>query len=101
MIEQLDYCRKEELILAEQCILIMNIEQLNTFNKIFTSTSQNLGQIFFLHGSGRTGKTFVYQALCHHVCGNEWIALCVALSSITTLLLPDSYTTHLTFSIPV
>jgi len=65
------------------------------------SVCDNSGKQFFVDGPGGTGKMFLYKALCHHVRGNGWIALCVTSSGIAALLLPGGQTAHSTFSIPV
>ena len=99
--EQLRYQRNEEEHLWEQNFPLLNTEQRNAFDQIYTSTSAREGKAFFLHGPGGTGKTFVYQTLCHRVRANGWIVLCVASSGIAALLLPGGHTAHSTFSIPV
>ena len=101
IIEQLAYEPTQELQLAEQSISALNTEQRAAFHLIFTSTTAEEGKTFFLHGAGGTGKTFVYNALCHRVRANRWITLCVASSGIAALLLPGGHTAHSTFWIPV
>ena len=58
-------------------------------------------QLFFLDGPGGTGKTFVYQTLCHALRAQHLIVLCVASSGIASLLLPGGRTSHSMFQIPV
>ena len=53
---------------------------------------------FFLHGPGGTGKTFVYNTLCHFLCGQIKIVICVAFSGIAALL---GRTAHSIFKIPI
>lgn len=59
------------------------------------------GRIFFLNGPGGTGKTFVYNTVCHQVRSKGWVALCVASSGIAVLLLQGGCTARLMFKIPV
>jgi hypothetical protein len=58
-------------------------------------------KVFFLHGPGGIGKTFLYSTLCSKVCANGWITLCVASLGIAALLFPGGRMAHSTFSIPV
>ncbi len=99
--EQLAYNHKSKLHNTLQHILLLNADQQTAFNRIYASTSDCLGKMFFFHGPGGTGRTFLYQTLCHCVHGNQWIVLCVVLSGIATLLLPGGQTAHSTFVIPV
>jgi len=65
IMEQLSYDYDNELQIAEHNISMLNDDQWHTFNKIFTSTCAQNGQVFFLHGPGGTGKTFLYNTVCH------------------------------------
>jgi hypothetical protein len=60
-----------------------------------------VGHLFFLHGPAGTGKTYVYNSICHHVCARSWIVLCVASSGISALLIEGGRTAHSMFKIPV
>jgi hypothetical protein len=57
--------------------------------------------IFFLDDPGGLGKTFVYNMLLASVRRDEHIAMGVAFSGITTLLLEDGRTSHSVFKIPI
>ena len=59
------------------------------------------GQSFFLHGPGGTGKTYVYNTLCHYLRGQGKIVLCAASSGIAALLLIGGRTAHSFFKIPI
>jgi hypothetical protein len=59
------------------------------------------GQTFFLHGPGGTGKTYVYNTLCHQLRSQGSIVLCVASSGIAALLLKGGRTSHSCFQIPI
>jgi PIF1-like helicase len=98
--EQMAYSIENENLHAEEDVETLNVEQLASFHAILDSTTQQDGKLFFLHSPGGTGKTFVYNTLCHRVRGNGWIILCMASSGITALLLPGGQTAHSTFSIP-
>ena len=95
------YDSENEVQLAEHALPMLNTEQRSAFDQIYASVSDQQPCTFFLHGPGGTGKTFVYNALCHRLRGNGWIVLCAASSGIAALLLPGGHTAHSTFNIPV
>jgi hypothetical protein len=101
IIAQLAYNRDRERDLGFSAVHDLNVDQRAAFDVIFESTTAQRGKTFFLHGPGGTGKTFLYNALCHRVRAEGWIVLCVASSGIAALLLPGGHTAHSTFSIPV
>jgi ATP-dependent DNA helicase PIF1 len=59
------------------------------------------GGVFFLHGYGGTGKTFMWQTLASALRSKGEIVLTVASSGIASLLLPGGRTAHSKFKIPV
>ena len=63
--------------------------------------TKGIGGTFFLFRAGGTGKTYIYQTICHRLCSQGKIILCVASSGIAALLLPGGYTAHSTFHIPI
>ena len=101
MSEQLSYDRTTEVQLANEHLRKLNAEQLTAYQRILDSVSLQSGQTFFLNGPAGTGKTFVYQTLCHRIRADGLIVLCVASSGIAALLLPGGRTAHSMFSIPV
>ena len=98
--EQLYNCNDERAA-AERNIPLLNPEQRHAFDAITDSVENNLGRLFFLNGPGGTGKTFVYNTVCHHVRSKGLIVLCVASSGIAALLLRGGRTAHSTFKIPI
>ena len=54
-----------------------------------------------MHGSGGTGKTFLYNTLCYKLRSMSKIVLCVASSGIAALLLKGGTTAHSRFKIPI
>ncbi len=58
-------------------------------------------QLFFIHGPGGTGKTFVYNALTAKARLAGHIVLCVAGSGIASQLLLNGSTAHSMFKIPI
>ena len=80
----------------------LNPDQLRCFETI-TETVRNEPQsaAFYLQGPGGTGKTFLYNTLCHHYRGLGQTVLCVASTGIAALLLPGGTTSHSQFKIPI
>ncbi|KAI0056660.1 hypothetical protein BV25DRAFT_1813665 [Artomyces pyxidatus] len=99
--EQLDYDRERERALALNMVSFLNTEQLAAYQCIVASVEEQDGKMFFLHGPGGTGKTYLYKTLCHKIRGGGGITLCVASSGIAALLLPGGRTSHSMFQIPV
>lgn len=66
-----------------------------------TSVTKQMGGVFFLHGYGGTGKTFMWRTLASALRSKHDIVLKVATSGITSLLLPGCRTTHSKFKITV
>ena len=83
--------------MAAERILTLNQDQHAVFNAIVNAVETKFGQCFFLHGSGGTGKTYVYNTLCYFLCGQNKIVLCVAPSGIVSLLLIGGRTLHSAF----
>ncbi|KAI0311183.1 PIF1-like helicase-domain-containing protein, partial [Amylostereum chailletii] len=99
--EQLNYDQGHEREEVDRRIPQLNSKQREAYEQILSSFTRRDGRLFFLHGPGGTGKTFVYQTLCHHVRSEGQIVLCVASSGIAALLLPGGRTSYSTFQIPV
>ncbi|KAI0658858.1 DNA helicase Pif1 like protein, partial [Cubamyces menziesii] len=80
----------------------LNQEQRVAFDVITNSVSGcEAGKLFFLNGPGGTGKTFLYDTLCHKIRSEGLIVLCVASCGLASLLLPGGRTAHSMFKIPV
>ena len=101
IVEQRDYDILEQADLGEQLIATLNPDQRSAFDKITSGVANSTGEIFFLHDPGGTGKTYVYNTLCHHLRSEVKIVLCVASSGIASLLLKGGRTVHLRFKIPI
>jgi len=99
--EQRDYDPQEQANLAEQHIANLNPDQHSAFDKITSAVTNTTGEIFFLHGPGGTGKTYLYNTLCYHLRSQGKVVLCVASSGIAALLLKGGRTVHSRFKIPV
>ena len=101
--EQLTYSAAEELDLFQQHIENVRrvSEQSDAYDTIMASIESHEGAVFFLNGPGGTGKTYLYRTLCHKLCSESKIVLCVASSGVASLLLPGGHTAHSTFRIPI
>ncbi len=56
---------------------------------------------FFLHGSGGTGKTYLYTTLAERLRSEGKIILYMALTGLAALLLPGGRTAHKQLKIPI
>jgi hypothetical protein len=101
ILEQLEYNTERLAEVAAHCIASFTPDQSAAFEKITTAVSTGSGDIFFLHGPGGTGKTYLYNTLCHHLRSQGKIVLCVASSGIAAILLKGGRTAHSRFKIPI
>ena len=80
----------------------LNADQAACFTAVTAAISNDPSTAqFYLQGPGGTGKTFLYNTLCHHFRGLGKVVLCVASTGIAGLLLPDGRTAHSRFGIPL
>jgi ATP-dependent exoDNAse (exonuclease V) alpha subunit len=79
----------------------MNVNQRAAFEAVMGSVENKEGKLFFISGPAGTGKTFCYKTLCHAICSQGKIVLCVASSGIAALLLRGGRTAHSMFKIPI
>ena len=70
------------------------------YQSVKQSINENKGQMYFIYGHERTGKTFLWNTLISAIISTWRIVLVVALSDITSLLLPEG-TTNSEFKIPL
>ena len=99
--EQLNYDRDAERDRVAQREPRLNEDQRSAYERVLDSVRSSHGRMFFLNGPGGTGKTFVYNTLCHQLRSEGAIILCVASSGIVALLLKGGHTAHSMFKIPV
>lgn len=76
-------------------------EQRGVYNEITGAVFNDLGGVFFVYGSGGTGKTFIWKTLSAAIRSRGQICLNVASTSIASLLLEGGRTAHSRFSIPL
>ncbi|KAF8397618.1 hypothetical protein HHK36_016538 [Tetracentron sinense] len=79
----------------------LNEEQQNVFHQVVESYIHKKCGVFFVYGSGGTGKTYLWKTLIAHIRANKKIVLSVASSGIAVLLLPGGRTAHSRFKIPL
>jgi hypothetical protein len=68
---------------------------------MFNIVAQSKGAIFFLDDPSGSGKTYIYSMLLASVQGDGHVAIKVAPSGITPLLLKGGQTSHSIFKIPI
>lgn len=76
-------------------------EQKGIYDTIMQAVEDQKGGVFFLHGYGGTGKTFMWKTLAAALRSERKIVLTVASSGIASLLLPGGRTAHSKFKLPV
>jgi chromosomal replication initiation ATPase DnaA len=79
----------------------LNDDQRSAYETILNAVKNKEGKLFFVYGSGGTGKTFVWTTILSYLRGQGKIVLVVASSGITSLLLLGGRTTHSRFKIPI
>ena len=80
---------------------IFNLDQAAAFDAVLESITNNQGHLFFIHAAGDCGKTFLCNTIAAEVRKRGQVALCVASSRITALLLDGGRTSHSHFKIPL
>jgi len=78
-----------------------NDDQRNAYETILNVVTNKKGKLFFVYGSGGTGKTFVWTMLLSCLRGQGKIVLAIASSGIASLLLLGSRITHSRFKISI
>jgi hypothetical protein len=79
----------------------LNDDQRSAYETILNVVTNKEGKLFFVYGSGGTGKTFVWTTLLSRLRGQGKIVLAVASSGIAPLLLLGGKTAHSRFKIPI
>ncbi|XP_057419198.1 uncharacterized protein LOC130713450 [Lotus japonicus] len=99
--DELNYNKVEMASLHESLIDSLTEEQHQIYNVIMKAVMDKTGGLFFLYGSGGTGKTYLWNTLSAGIRSKGLIVLNVASSGIASLLLPGGRTAHSRFSIPI
>ena len=81
----------------------LNADQQRAANSIYDAVVSNPGggAVYFLNGSGGTGKTFVQNTVMAKLRKNQTVVLAVASSGIAATLLTGGRTAHSRFKIPL
>ncbi|GKB43391.1 ATP-dependent DNA helicase PIF1-like protein [Tanacetum coccineum] len=88
----------EEHLCARYCL---NADQKAAYDEIIRYVNNNDSGVFFIDGSGGTGKTYLYNALLAEVRSRSSVALATASSGAVANNLPGGRTTHSRFKIPL
>ncbi|XP_051141165.1 uncharacterized protein LOC127258388 [Andrographis paniculata] len=99
--EELDYNASNEKQLFHSLHAGLNIDQLRAYNEIIEAYEGKHGGLFFVNGSGGTGKTYLWKTIVLKFRSQRKIVLSVASSGIAVLLLPGGRTAHSRFKIPI
>jgi len=88
--------------LVDEQRAIFNPDQVTAFDAILESVTNNQSHFFFfIHATGGCGKTFLCNTIAAEVRRRDQVALCVASSGITALLLDRRRISHSRFKIPL
>ncbi|OMO54933.1 DNA helicase PIF1, ATP-dependent [Corchorus olitorius] len=101
VLEEMSYDRAELEASHSTSTYLLNPQQRSIYDMVLASVERSDGQIFFVHGHGGTGKTFLWKTILVAVRLRGCIALAVASSGIASLLLPGGRTAHSCFKIPI
>ena len=102
ILHELSYDREKLAISATQREQHLNADQHRAYDTILNRLRMDpTGAHFFLHGSGGTGKTYLYITLCERLRSEGKIVLCVASTGLAALLLPGGRTAHKQLKIPI
>ncbi len=77
----------------------LNDDKRSAYETILNAVTNKEGKLFFVYGSGGTGKTFVWTTLLSRLRGQGKIVLAVASLGIASLLLLGGKTAHSRFKI--
>ncbi|KAL0306164.1 UNVERIFIED_CONTAM: hypothetical protein Sradi_6033700 [Sesamum radiatum] len=98
--EELDYDSVAEEQSFRSYFNGLNNDQLRVFNAIIQAYERKCGGLFFVNGSGGTGKTYLWKTIIAKFRSQNKVVLSVASSGIAALLLPGGRTAHSRFKIP-
>jgi hypothetical protein len=79
----------------------LNTCQKNVYDHVIKIIEERKSATLFVHGSGGTGKTFLWHTIISKLRSEGKIVLAVASSGIASLLLPNGRTAHSRFKIPL
>ncbi|CAH9063416.1 unnamed protein product [Cuscuta europaea] len=99
--EEMQYDKEELSSQLMQLLPSLTTEQKEIFDCVINAISTDQGGVYFVHGFGGSGKTFLWNTLAASVRSRGEVLINVASSGIASLLLPGGRTSHSRFSIPL
>jgi hypothetical protein len=93
----------EEAYEGQECVMKLNDQQRDAFNKIIEAIDNQgtASRCFYLDGPGGSGKTFLYKTLMAYLRGQGKVVLPFATTGIAGTLLKGGRTVHSGFKLPV
>ncbi|PWZ16906.1 Thymidylate kinase [Zea mays] len=79
----------------------LNKEQRAAYDKILSAVDTDQGGLFFVDGSGGTGKTYLYRVLLATLRSQGKIAVATTTSGVAASIMPGGRTAHSRFKIPL
>ncbi|XP_010468434.1 PREDICTED: ATP-dependent DNA helicase PIF2-like [Camelina sativa] len=101
LIDERNYNRDEQRENLDKWLRMSTDEQRSVYLEIIEAVNCNKGGMFFVHGFGGTGKTFLWSILGADIRSRGDIVLNVASSGIAALLMEGGRTAHSRFGIPI
>lgn len=99
--DERSYVRAKQQEKHDRLITTITTEQRSIYDEILNAVASNSGGMFFVYGSGGTGKTYLWSLLGTFLRSRGDIVLNVASSGIAALLLEGGRTAHSRFAIPI
>ncbi|XP_010473823.2 PREDICTED: uncharacterized protein LOC104753242 [Camelina sativa] len=101
LIDERNFKRDEQVKNYDRLLRMANDEQKSVYLEIINVVNRNKGGMFFVHGFGGTGKTFLWSILGADIRSRGDIVLNVASSGIAVLFMEGGRTAHSRFCIPI
>ena len=98
---EIDFEVSDERTKATSMRAMMNKEQGQAFDGVIAALESQSSAMFFIDGPGGSGKSFLFEALLHHVRGRGEVGIACAWSGLAATLLPGGRTVSSRFGLPV
>ena len=79
----------------------LNAEQRSTNDEIMVAIYSKQGELFFVDGPNRTGKTFLYRTLLTKLRSQDKLIVATATSGVAASIMPGGRMAHSRFKIPL
>ncbi|XP_024009492.1 uncharacterized protein LOC112084575 [Eutrema salsugineum] len=99
--DERNYNRETLRVRNEKMLATVTSEQRSVYDEILEAVNKNKGGMFFVYGSGDTGKTYLWSLLGSALRSQGDVVFKVASSGIAALLLEGGGTAHSRFAIPI